>query len=641
MTSRRLHRGEAGAPFKARPIPADNSRAVFRLEDRLVTHHSRFAPVAFVFALAVFCVCAAAPARAQNYPRLALYGEMTGNGYPLWDSTGTLQTMALDAISRYDEVVIEASPITPYRPDAIAAIRARNPQISMLAYVAPCIFYPGLSPDSLVDVPSRLIRTVRNNNGYLYNKKGAQFGGININLAKRDAFGRYTIAESLAVLWNDAIVKSALWDGIFIDVYCDGIGWMETASDSIDFVRAGYASAAAFETGWKAGTDTLADRLRQLAGSTQVLVGNCASGTKYVPFNGWMRENFPFQQGGTWYSNMFNDPGGYFGDEQHFRTPRHNYIFSAVAGVNTPYDPTNTRKVRFGLASAAMGSGYHAFGPSNRITLPSNYHLWWYDEYAVDLSTGMAATDRAHTGWLGQALAPYYQMIWAGSGPDAVTNAGFETDVTTGWTMFTAIGSTVSADATSPAVGAESAHITVPAAGSVPWATAFATVGTITVQPLQVFSATFWARASRPRNIVIAAAKTTSGEFTSVTQAITTDWKQYQVAMNTNQTGPSRLAFYLAGEDGDVWLDDCHFHNGATTIYRRDFQNGIVLLNPSGSALTLPLERSFRRISGIADPVVNNGSTVSQVTIQPSDALFLIGSDQIPPSTISDLHRVP
>jgi hypothetical protein len=641
MTSGRLHRGEAGAPFKPPFGTADNFRAVFRLEDRSVNSARRLLPVVFGLVLAALAACAASTARAQNYPRLALYGEMKGNGYPLWDSTGTLVTPVIDAISRYDEVVIEASPISPYRPDAIAAIRARNPQISMLGYVAPSIFYFGMSPDSLVDVPTRLIRTVRNNNGFLYNKAGAYFGGININLAKRDLLGHYTIAESLAVLWNQGIVQGGLWDGIFIDVYCDGIGWMESAGDSIDYARAGYPNAAAFETAWKAGTDTLADRLRQLAGPTPVLVGNCATGTKYTPFNGWMRENFPFQQGGTWYTNMFNDPGGYFGDEQHFRTPRHNYIFSAVAGPSTPYDPTNTRKVRFGLASAAMGSGFHAFGPANRIAYPYAYHMWWYDEYSVDLTTGMATTDRAHTGWLGQPLAPYYQMIWPGTGPDAVTNAGFETDVTSGWSIFSTIGSTVSQDATSPAVGAQSAHITVPTAGTVPWATSFATTGSITVQPLQVFSATFWARASQPRSIVVAAAKTTSGEFTSVALNITTEWKQYQVAMNTSQTGPARLAFYVGGEAGDVWLDDCHFQNGATTIYRRDFQNGVVLLNPSGSSLTLPLERSFRHISGIADPVVNDGSTTTQVTIGPSDALFLIGADQIPPSPITDLHRVP
>ena len=70
-------------------------------------------------------------------------------------------------------------------------------------------------------------------------------------------------------------------------------------------------------TAWSAATDTMASRLRARAGGSAVLVGNCGRGNKYAWFNGWMRENFPYQQGGTWYSNMLGDVGsrGYLRDE--------------------------------------------------------------------------------------------------------------------------------------------------------------------------------------------------------------------------------------------------------------------------------------------------------------------------------------
>jgi hypothetical protein len=90
-----------------------------------------------------------------------------------------------------------------------------------------------------------------------------------------------------------------------------------------------------------------------------------------------------------------------------------------------------------------------------------------------------------------------------------------------------------------------------------------------------------------------------------------------------------------------VWVDDCHYQAGATSIYRRDFQNGIVLINPSNGALTLPLEHAYRKISGTADPAVNDGTSVTTVTVPPSDALFLIGVDQRPPAAVTDLRRVP
>src|SRR5438128_12492209 len=83
-------------------------------------------------ALAALTVVAGAErAAAQNYPRLGLYGSIIGNGYPLWDSTGTLDPQALDQVSRYDEVILDVGPLTPYRPDAFAAIRQRHPGISM------------------------------------------------------------------------------------------------------------------------------------------------------------------------------------------------------------------------------------------------------------------------------------------------------------------------------------------------------------------------------------------------------------------------------------------------------------------------------------------------------------------------------
>jgi len=602
-------------------------------------NRSRHLPGFLIAVAAAGVLLAARPAHAQ-YPRLGLYGSVLGSGYPLWDSTGTLDPVACDEIARYDEVVLDVGPITPYRPDALAALRQRHAGISLLAYVTGHDIWDANTPDSTLNFPTRYNHMIRRMGGFLYDKAGRKFPGSDVNIAKRNIAGTYVVAESLAVLFNDAILKPAVWDGIFVDVYCNSIAWMETPAESIDYVRAGYSTFASFDAAWKAGTDALADRLRQLGGSSIVLVGNCSAGTKYIPFNGWMRENFPLQGGGTWYTNMFNDPGGYFGDEVHFRAPTHNYIFSALSGT-APYLSNNTRKVRFGLGTAALASGFHVFGPSNRYPKPYPYHSWWYDEYSVDANTGQAMSDLAHTGWLGQPLAPYYQMIWIGTAPDAVTNPDFESDVTTGWTLFTTVGSTVTRDTLSPAVGSASAHVTVPVAGSVSWATAFATTGSIALSPGVTYSATFWARSDRVRGIRVVAGQMSSGEFTSQALTIGPTWKQYQVALVSPSSGNSKLAFYLGGEIGDVWLDDCHFQAGSTSLYRRDFQNGIVLVNPAATPLTVPLGRTFRKIAGVADPAVNDGSTVTQVTVNASDALFLIGSDQTPPASVHDLHRVP
>ena len=84
-------------------------------------------------------------------------------------------------------------------------------------------------------------------------------------------------------------------------------------------------------------------------------------------------------------------------------------------------------------------------------------------------------------------------------------------------------------------------------------------------------------------------------------------------------------------------VDAIHFELGAAaapTVTRR--RGGVWRVS-----MTVPLERDYRKILGTRDPAVNNGSIVTQVTVNPSDALFLIGDDRIPPSTILDLQPGP
>jgi len=60
-------------------------------------------------------------------------------------------------------------------------------------------------------------------------------------------------------------------------------------------------------------------------------------------------------------------------------------------------------------------------------------------------------------------------------------------------------------------------------------------------------------------------------------------------------------------------------------VYRRDFDNGIVLVNPKGNgARTLQLETSYKRLQGAQAPAVNTGQTVTSVTLQDRDGLILL-----------------
>jgi hypothetical protein len=58
-------------------------------------------------------------------------------------------------------------------------------------------------------------------------------------------------------------------------------------------------------------------------------------------------------------------------------------------------------------------------------------------------------------------------------------------------------------------------------------------------------------------------------------------------------------------------------------VWRRDFQNGIVLNNSTSSAQTVPLESPFEHLAGVQDPSVNDGTVVTEATIPSRDGLFL------------------
>jgi len=542
--------------------------------------------------------------------------------------------------------VIDPYPITPYRPDVAAALRARNPDIQLLGYVNGHWTWNPTFPDSTGNFPMLYKRLVRDLDGYLYNQYGEYFGTrtevyTNVNLAKRDAGGRFVVAEALADLFYNALYSTGTWDGLFVDTFCDDIQWVQAYGETIDLARAGYPDWPSFAAAWKAATDTLASRTRRLCGDAAVIVGNCGSSSKYTTFNGWMRERFPFQGGGNWYENMFRDPGGYFLDEVRHRAPTHNLIFGAIEHGLDPYTASGNRIERFTQGSTALADGYGIVSVPGRHDRNSTHHDWWFDEYAVDLSTGMASADVQHTGWLGQPMGPAYQMVWAGGNPDAVTNPEFETDLS-GWALTTVVGSVLERDVTTAGSGTASAHVTVPAVGSVSYATTLRTTGSIPVSQSQSYSVTFWAKADRPRSAYAVAGRTSGGgSYGSRSFDLTTAWKQYQVGVVATGTGTAELQFFLAGELGDVWVDDVHFQQGVTSLWRRDFQNGIVLVNPATTSMTVPLEREYKRIQGVTAPLVNDGALITQITVPPSDARFLIGDDQIPPAAINDLRPLP
>jgi len=59
-------------------------------------------------------------------------------------------------------------------------------------------------------------------------------------------------------------------------------------------------------------------------------------------------------------------------------------------------------------------------------------------------------------------------------------------------------------------------------------------------------------------------------------------------------------------------------------VWERNFEHGMVLVNPSASEKTIKLGATFKKIKGIMDPSFNNGEAVTQVTLPPRSGIILL-----------------
>jgi len=75
-----------------------------------------------------------------------------------------------------------------------------------------------------------------------------------------------------------------------------------------------------------------------------------------------------------------------------------------------------------------------------------------------------------------------------------------------------------------------------------------------------------------------------------------------------------KLGQALSGPPAAAWSQE---------VWRRDFQNGVVLVNPTIVSRTVTVEAGLRRLAGTQDPAVNSGAAVSEVTLKPKDGIVL------------------
>ena len=127
-----------------------------------------------------------------------------------------------------------------------------------------------------------------------------------------------------------------------------------------------------------------------------------------------------------------------------------------------------------------------------------------------------------------------------------------------------------------------------------------------------------------------------------------TDYQSFRYGFTSTLMDDGYYAFQTntnAGEGGSFpWFDEYSYQHkfGAaissppTTawqhgVYRRDYENGIALVNPKGNGTqTVTLEANYTRITGTQAPSINSGQTVRTLTLQDRDGIILLRTQPLP-----------
>ena len=124
-----------------------------------------------------------------------------------------------------------------------------------------------------------------------------------------------------------------------------------------------------------------------------------------------------------------------------------------------------------------------------------------------------------------------------------------------------------------------------------------------------------------------------------------TDYQSFRYGFASALMGDAFYTFNSSAAYGDFpWFDEYNYQHkfGAAVssqpttawqhgVYRRDFENGIALVNPKGNGpQTVTLEANYTRITGTQASSINSGQTVRTLTLQDRDGIILLRNQPLP-----------
>jgi uncharacterized protein (TIGR03437 family) len=448
-----------------------------------------------------------------------------------------------------------------------------------------------------------------------------------------------TFQTSLAAWFQQMIFPSGQWDSTYFDIlFAEMQGYMAYSSDptvwDFDWSLSGvldYKTKAQTTEMVRTSMQNFLKNLRSQVGSEELLTGNAGpfpelSLAPYI--NGYLSEsvnaNWGAAKSQAGWRNYFDD---YRALNAATQVPRVNLV-EGSGGVlnNAPHAAPSAVELqdhRLSMGTTLLGDGFYAFDLYNGLSAPL-----WMDEYSVD-GTGTAVEDRSKKGYLGQALSDAVELASPLGGvlsanfdsgiPGSFTYDPSQVTAQNGWMVIT---NTNHALPVYTIVSIDSSRIPV--------------------TPGRTYMVSFdWRIQTTLDAGMFIGAGTESFRLPGT---VAGDFGTAHVPFTIAVSGRSGFTWALDGA-GQVAITNLKIADGGFGPWRRDFENGFVLVNPfrephtfSASDLAGALNRTgMHRINGEQAPNINNGQTVnSSLTLAPFDAIILladhISAPAAPPS---------
>jgi hypothetical protein len=550
---------------------------------------------------------------------------------------GAVNAADVPALARWDLLVLDSV----WTDEQLAWIRTLNPDIKIFFYTCPyCIAVP-VAPG---DAWRRVNYDYAESNDLWWRNADRSIASDwpNVQMANmtdwcpRGPQGNWRSFLAWRIRWLMATRPSL--DGVFFDNFWNARSWQQGNIVRLDsdcnptHNPAGcdgvMDSPALLDSLWNQACRGLASEVRahfdlldpqRPPQRPLAILANGAS--DYFPWlNGTMYEHFPSghanvdpwnPHGYNWNHEMLDYPDGYLAAP--FRPEPYNaQILNAewrqVDATGNPIrDAEFERHKRFTFGSALLGDGFYSLDAGT-----NHGALWWEPEYD---NGGLAA------GYLGRAKGPMVRVARP-NGPELVQNGSFGIFSSPWRAQPTRSDGTLELDfltpRTTPAAAKLEIRSTEPG-GSLKLYQEVPVLGGFG------YTLRFWARSDSPRTLLVHLYSEDCVENRCLgdrTFLLSTNWKLFEVSFVSLGNTRAGLNFLLQ-EPGTVWLDDVSLQLGDTSVYRRDFENGIVLVNYTNHEQTVELGGTFYRMfrAGMTDL---DGAAVRRERVPPSDARILL-----------------